>query len=88
MILGCAVAGYVLELRAIDLAAHIQIVLIVMPFLWIGYLVRKGPVDLKRALRPVVAVISAIILLFVNPIYTLDLVFFIVYPLFMLQIYL
>lgn len=80
MILGCAVAGYVLELRAIDLAAHIQIVLIVMPFLWIGYLVRKGPVDLKRALRPVVAVISAIILLFVNPIYTLDLVFFIVYP--------
>lgn len=80
VILLCAGAGYILEYLRIDLAAHMQIVLVVMPFLWAGYLLRKRPQIPDRIFNLPVSVLCAVILLLVSRKYTLDLVFQIVYP--------
>ncbi len=77
---GCTVLGYILESRQIDLPAHMQIVLVVMPFLWCGYVLRKCKAEWKNYLNFIIALIFGVILCFVNRKYTLDLVFFSVYP--------
>ena len=80
IILLLTIVGYILEQRRIDLVAHMQIVWIVMPFLWVGYLLRKSRISWDKYLNIPVGVICAFLLLLVSKRYTLDLVFEIVYP--------
>ena len=72
--------GYILCSNTIYLAGNIQIALIVMPFLWIGYIISVIKVNFMRFLNPVVALISVIILYIVSFRYRLDLALEFVYP--------
>ena len=37
----CAIVGYIAEMRQMKLVANMQVVLVVMPFLWVGYFFRN-----------------------------------------------
>lgn len=79
IIIGTCV-GYRLCYETVYLVANVQISLIVMPFLWIGYLVSSFEVDFKKFLNPFVVIIFAIILYFTSCKYRLDLALEFVYP--------
>lgn len=77
----CGGAGYILSEKTIYLAANIQISLIVMPFLWIGYLISALNIDFRKFLNPFLAIIGGIALYYVSCNYRLDLALEFVYPL-------
>lgn len=80
LITGITFAGYVLEAKYIDLPAHTQIAWVVMPFLWVGYLIRNYNLDLMKFLNPIVAIICLVFVYIASKHFFLDLVFQMVYP--------
>lgn len=80
LIAGITLVGYIIESRYIDLPAHTQIAWVVMPFLWVGYLMRNYHFDLMKFLNPVVAIICFVLVYIASNHFFLDLVFQMVYP--------
>lgn len=81
IILGCTLLGYYLEKEQVYLAAESQVSLVVMPFLWVAYLLRNAKIDIKQYLNVFVAVASGILVYIASCFYQLDLAMKWVYPL-------
>lgn len=79
-VLGFTVVGYVLEVKYIDLPAHMQISWVVMPFLWLGYIIRNYNFDFMKYLNLFVSIGCFVVLYVASKHYWLDLVFQSVYP--------
>lgn len=77
---GVTLVGYIIESKYIDLPAHIQIAWVVMPFLWVGYLLRNYNIQILKFLNIIVAVLFFGIVYVANKHFFLDLVFQMVYP--------
>lgn len=80
ILLGCTVLGYYLEKTKVTLPAESQVSLVVMPFLWVGYLLRNAKMDIKAYLNPIVAVVCGVIVWLVSLEYRMDLAMKWVYP--------
>ena len=80
ILLGCTVLGYYLEKTKVTLPAESQVSLVVMPFLWVGYLLRNVKMDIKAYLNPIVAVVCGVIVWLVSLEYRMDLAMKWVYP--------
>lgn len=80
ILLGCTVLGYYLEKTKVTLPAEFQVSLVVMPFLWAGYLLRNAKLDIKAYLNPVVAIVCGVIVWLVSLEYRMDLAMKWVYP--------
>lgn len=77
----CGIFGYYLMIHRYKMPANMHISFLVVPFLWGGYLLRTFGSDFQHFLHPVAAVLCAILLLYVNTRYKLELVLFMrVYP--------
>lgn len=75
-----AILGYYLLMEKVELAAKTQIAFIVMPFLWVGYLLRNVKIDIKAYLNFEVSMICGIIVYIVSCKCRLDLVMGWIYP--------
>ena len=53
-----AVIGYPLIINHIQLPADMQIAFVVMPFIWVGYVLRNYKGDIEKLLNPIVAIIA------------------------------
>ena len=71
---------YYLEKQKVALPAESQVSLVVMPFLWAGYLLRNAKLDIKAYLNPVVAIVCGVIVWLVSLEYRMDLAMKWVYP--------
>ena len=80
ILLGCTVLGYYLEKTKVTLPAESQVSLVVMPFLWVGYLLRNAKLDIKTYLNTIVAVVCGVIVWLVSLEYRMDLAMKWVYP--------
>lgn len=80
ILLACTLLGYYLEKSKVSLPAESQVSLVVMPFLWIGYLLRNAKLDIKAYLNPIAAIVCGIVVYFVSLEYKLDLAMKWVYP--------
>lgn len=80
LIAGCAVVGYHFELKQLSLPAYMHVSLVVMPFLWGGYLLRTAKLEYKKYLNIIVAVICAILVYYISGKYWFDLAMQWVYP--------
>ena len=80
ILLVCTLLGYYLEKQKVALPAESQVSLVVMPFLWVGYLLRNAKIDIKTYLHPIVAIICAVLVWFVSLEYRMDLAMKWVYP--------
>ena len=56
-----AVVGYPLVLNQIHLFADVQYVLVVIPYMWLGYFLRNYVGDIKKYIYPVLALVSGLI---------------------------
>jgi len=81
ILLACTVLGYYLEKTKVSLPAESQVSLVVMPFLWIGYLLRNAKLDIKAYLHPIAALVCGIIVYLASLNFKLDLAMKWVYPL-------
>lgn len=57
-VVALAIVGYPLILNHIQLPADMQISFEVMPFIWVGYLLRNYKGDINKLLNPIVAIVS------------------------------
>lgn len=80
ILLGCTLLGYYLEKQKVALPAESQVSLVVMPFLWVGYLLRNAKLDVKAYLNPIVALVCGVIVWLVSLEYRMDLAMKWVYP--------
>ena len=80
MVAAMGVFGYFMQLNRIQMMLHMQVVPLVMPFLWGGYLLKNSKCEFDKYLNPIVALICAVVLYFVSLHYQLELVFMLVYP--------
>lgn len=80
VVFGMTYVGYVLEVKYIDLPAHMQISWVVMPFLWVGYLIRNYNIDFNKYLNLIFSIVCFVVLYIASKHYWLDLVFQSVYP--------
>ena len=80
LILFCTCIGYFLEKKQVYLAAESQVSLVVMPFLWIAYLIRNSKADLIAYLNPFFAALCAVLVYIASGKYRLDLAMKWVYP--------
>lgn len=80
ILIGCTLFGYYLEKEKVALPAESQVSLVVMPFLWGGYLLRNARIDLKAYLNPIAAFICGVIVWLVSLEYRMDLAMKWVYP--------
>lgn len=80
ILLGCTLLGYYLEKTKVALPAESQVSLVVMPFLWVGYLLRNAKLDVKAYLNPVAAIVCGVIVWLVSLEYRMDLAMKWVYP--------
>lgn len=80
IILICTLLGYYLEKTKVSLPAETQVSLVVMPFLWIGYLLRNSKLDIKTYLHWIVAVICGVLVYIASCRYQMDLAMKWVYP--------
>lgn len=80
IMLGCTLLGYYLEKEKIKLPAEAQVSLVVMPFLWIAYLLRNLKIDIKEYLNIFVAILCGVLVYIARGEYKLDLVMQWVYP--------
>lgn len=76
----CGFVGYLLEAKQIMLTVNIQVALVVMPFLWVGYLLRNFVFDFKKYLNVFVFIASVVAVYFISRKYLLDLGLQSVYP--------
>ena len=60
-VVALTVVGYPLILNHIQLPADMQISFEVMPFIWVGYILRNYKGDVEKFLNPIVAVIAFVI---------------------------
>jgi len=80
IVLGCTILGYYLEKKQVYLAAESQVSLVVMPFLWIAYLLRNVRLDIKPYLNIVGAILCGVLVYAASGEYKLDLAMKWVYP--------
>jgi len=80
ILLCCTLLGYYLEKQKVALPAESQVSLVIMPFLWVGYLLRNAKIDIKAYLNPIVAVVCGVIVWLVSLEYRMDLAMKWVYP--------
>lgn len=77
----CAIVGYIAEMRQMKLVANMQVVLVVMPFLWVGYFFRNHiQINMKKYGYVVPAALCGIFIYAVSRKYSLDLIYWQVYP--------
>ncbi|MBR2046741.1 MAG: acyltransferase family protein, partial [Agathobacter sp.] len=72
--------GYYFEKEKLMMHANAHVSLVVMPFLWGGYLLRNSKIDFKKYLFLIPSVIFGIIIYFVKERYWFDLVLQWIYP--------
>lgn len=72
--------GYYLEKKDVGLAAYLEVSLLVMLFLWGGYLLRKTKIEWEKYLYLPAAMIGFIVLVFASRAFWLDMVLHLVYP--------
>ena len=60
-VIALTVVGYPLIQNHIQLPADMQISFVVMPFIWVGYILRNYKGDIEKFLNPIVAVIAFVI---------------------------
>ena len=80
ILLGCTLLGYYLEKTKVSLPAEAQVSLVVMPFFWIGYLLRNTKIQIKMYLHAVIALICGVLVYWVSLEYKMDLAMKWVYP--------
>ncbi len=80
IVVACAVAGYYFEDEQIYMHASMQVSLVVMPFLWGGYLLRTFQVEFKKYLNVILSVIFTVLIYIVSREHRLDLAMQWVYP--------
>lgn len=80
VITGCTLLGYYLELEQVYLPAESQVSLVVMPFLWIGYILRTIKLEIRAYLNVIVSIFCVLLVYVVSCYYSLDLAMKWVYP--------
>lgn len=80
VILGCTLLGYYLEKKQVYLAAESQVSLVVMPFLWVAYLLRNAKINIKAYLNVFVAILCGVLVYIACGEYKLDLAMKWIYP--------
>ena len=80
IILVCTLLGYYLEKTKVSLPAETQVSLVVMPFLWIGYLLRNSRLDIKAYLHWIPAVLCGVLVYIASCYFKMDLAMKWVYP--------
>ena len=80
VVLICTLIGYYFEDKELVMHANAHVSLVVMPFLWGGYLLRNSKIDFKQYLYFIPAVICGIIVYFAKERYWFDLALQWVYP--------
>lgn len=61
VIVSMAIIGYPLILNQVHFFANVQYVLVVIPYMWLGYVLRNYVGDITRYIKPVVGLICALI---------------------------
>ncbi|MBQ3558376.1 MAG: acyltransferase family protein [Agathobacter sp.] len=80
ILLLCTLLGYYLEKMKVSLPAEAQVSFVVMPFLWVGYLIRNVKLDIKAYLNPIIAFVCGVIVWLVSTEFRMDLAMKWVYP--------
>ena len=80
IVLGCTLCGYYLEKTKVSLPAESQVSLVVMPFIWCGYLLRNVKIEIKAYLHWGIAILCGVLVYSASCHYQLDLAMKWVYP--------
>lgn len=80
VVLICTLIGYYFEAEKLTMHANTHVSLVVMPFLWGGYLLRNSRIDFKKYLYLIPTTICAVIVYIAKEHYRFDLALQWVYP--------
>ena len=61
IIVSMAIIGYPLILNQVHFFANVQYILVVIPYMWLGYLLRNYVGDIRRFLNPIIGIICALV---------------------------